>query len=86
MPGFDKWGTQTPIELMHQLFCHKFFYDRVKCGVVKDVQKVQFISAMNPTAGAMPLMLPPPVVHLCNEPHRRCNASHAVPPCISSLR
>jgi len=52
MPGFDKWGTQTPIELMHQLFCHKFFYDRNKIGIVKEVQKIQFLSAMNPTAGS----------------------------------
>jgi len=51
MPSYDKWGTQTPIELLQQLLCHNFFYDRVKCGIVKEVTNAQFVAAMNPTAG-----------------------------------
>jgi dynein heavy chain len=52
MPGYDKWGTQTPIELLIQLIDHKFLFDRVKCGVVKEIKNAQFVAAMNPTAGS----------------------------------
>jgi len=52
MPGLDKYGTQTPIELLVQLIDHGFFYDRVKCGLQKEIKNVQFLAAMNPTAGS----------------------------------
>jgi dynein heavy chain len=52
MPGLDKYGTQSPIELLCQLIDHEFFYDRNKCGLVKEIRNVQFLAAMNPTAGS----------------------------------
>ena len=52
MPGLDKYGTQTPIELLVQLVDHGFLYDRVKCGLQKEIKNIQFIGAMNPTAGS----------------------------------
>jgi len=52
MPALDKYGTQSPIELLCQLIDHEFFYDRNKCGLVKEITKVQFIAGMNPTAGS----------------------------------
>jgi len=52
MPGFDKWTTQTPIELLFQLVDHKFLYDRNKTGVRKEIKSCQYLSAMNPTAGS----------------------------------
>eukprot|EP00658_Telonema_sp_P-2_P069011 TRINITY_DN58065_c0_g1_i1.p1 TRINITY_DN58065_c0_g1~~TRINITY_DN58065_c0_g1_i1.p1 ORF type:complete len:150 (+),score=55.30 TRINITY_DN58065_c0_g1_i1:178-627(+) len=52
MPGFDKWGDQTPVQLLIQLFEHRFLYDRNKCGISKDIRNCQYIAAMNPTAGS----------------------------------
>jgi len=52
MPSLDKYGTQSPIELLCQLVDLKFLFDRNKCGVVKEVQGVQYLAAMNPTAGS----------------------------------
>jgi len=52
MPSLDKYGTQSPIELLCQLIDHRFFMDRNKCGLVKEIKNVQFLAAMNPTAGS----------------------------------
>jgi len=52
MPSFDKWGTQCPLELMIQLLSERFFYDRNKIGIVKEIRNCQYLAAMNPTAGS----------------------------------
>ena len=49
MPSFDKWGTQCPLELLIQLLSARFFFDRNKIGVLKEIRNCQYISAMNPT-------------------------------------
>jgi dynein heavy chain len=51
MPQVDKYGTQQPIALMRQLFDYAGWYSRDKL-TWRDIQNVQVISCLNPTAGS----------------------------------
>ena len=51
MPTVDKYGTQQPIALLRQAFDYEAWYDRVKLQP-REMQKCQFLSCMNPTAGS----------------------------------
>eukprot|EP00736_Rhodelphis_marinus_P010572 Rmarinus@m.9666 len=51
MPFVDKYGTQSAIALLRQHFDYKMVYDRVKLQQ-KDIQNVQYLACMNPTAGS----------------------------------
>jgi dynein heavy chain len=51
MPKVDKYGTQQPIALLRQAFDYEAWYDRVKLQP-REMQKCQFLSCMNPTAGS----------------------------------
>ncbi|KAJ1491170.1 P-loop containing dynein motor region D3-domain-containing protein, partial [Baffinella frigidus] len=51
MPQVDKYGTQQPIALLRQLFDYAGWYSRDKL-TWRDIQNVQFVSCLNPTAGS----------------------------------
>ena len=51
MPQVDKYGTQQPIALLRQLFDYDGWYSRDKL-TWRDIQNVQFVSCLNPTAGS----------------------------------
>ena len=51
MPTVDKYGTQQPIALLRQAFDYEAWYDRIKLQP-REMQKCQFLSCMNPTAGS----------------------------------
>ena len=51
MPTPDKYGTRESIALLRMLFDYGFWYDRAK-RTLKEITNVQFLSAMNPKAGA----------------------------------
>jgi len=51
MPKVDVYGTQTPIALLRQHFDYQHWYERQKWTLL-DINKVQYIMAMNPTAGS----------------------------------
>ena len=51
MPAPDKYGTQSAIALIHQQVCYGGFYDLKKL-TMKEIRGVQYMAAMNPTAGS----------------------------------
>jgi len=51
MPAPDKYGTQSAIAIQRQLVDYGGFYDLKKL-TMKEIRGVQFMSAMNPTAGS----------------------------------
>src|ERR1700682_1753135 len=51
MPQLDQFGTQSPSCLLKQQMNYGSWYDTVKLER-KEIQDVQYISAMNPTAGS----------------------------------
>ncbi|XP_050294546.1 dynein beta chain, ciliary-like [Anthonomus grandis grandis] len=51
MPEVDKYFTVQPHTLLKQYMDYQHWYDRQKLSL-KDIHNVQFISAMNPTAGS----------------------------------
>lgn len=51
MPEVDTYGTVQPHTLVRQFMDYRHWYDRTKL-TLKDIQKCQFISCMNPTAGS----------------------------------
>jgi dynein heavy chain len=51
MPEVDTYGTVQPHTLIRQHLDYKHWYDRQK-QTLKDVQNVQYIASMNPTAGS----------------------------------
>ena len=50
-PQVDSYGTAQPHTLIRQFMDYKHWYDRTKLSL-KEINNVQFISAMNPTAGS----------------------------------
>jgi dynein heavy chain len=56
MPQVDKYGTQQPIALMRQLFDYAGWYSRDKL-TWRDIQNVQVVSCLNPTAGSFSIIL-----------------------------
>ncbi|CAH1116455.1 unnamed protein product [Phaedon cochleariae] len=51
MPEVDKYFTVQPHTLIRQFMDYQHWYDRQKL-TLKDIHNVQFVSAMNPTAGS----------------------------------
>jgi P-loop containing dynein motor region/AAA+ lid domain len=51
MPLVDKYDTQSAIELARQLVDYRGWYDKAKI-MLKEVLAVQYVAAMNPTAGS----------------------------------
>jgi dynein heavy chain len=51
MPTPDKYGTQSAIALLRQNYDNGGFYDLKKLGM-KRLENVQYVGAMNPTAGS----------------------------------
>lgn len=51
IPLKDKYETQTALELLRQGIDSKGWFDKIK-GTAKDVAGIQFVAAMNPTAGS----------------------------------
>lgn len=52
LPYVETYGTQNSIELLRMIMDHSFVYDREDPGSRKDFQDLQFLAAMNPTAGS----------------------------------
>ncbi|XP_075248756.1 dynein beta chain, ciliary-like isoform X2 [Convolutriloba macropyga] len=51
MPEVDKYFTVQPHTLLRQHMDYQHWYDRVKLSL-KDINNVQYVSCMNPTAGS----------------------------------
>lgn len=51
MPRVDSYGTVQAHTIMKQFLDYHHWYDRTKL-TLKDIQNVQFVSSMNPTAGS----------------------------------
>jgi dynein heavy chain len=52
MPGMDKYGTQTHVELMTQILNYKEVYDRKDLDQKKILQDILFLGCQNPKAGS----------------------------------
>jgi len=52
LPYVEEYGTQNSIALLTQLAGHGTIFDRLDLGFRKEIVDVQFITAMNPTAGS----------------------------------
>jgi dynein heavy chain len=52
LPYVETYGTQNSLSLMRQLIDHGNFFDRIDLGFRTKVVDVQFVTAMNPTAGS----------------------------------
>jgi dynein heavy chain len=52
LPYIEEYGTQNALSLLRQHFDYESFYDREDLGLEKEVVDVQYVSAMNPTAGS----------------------------------
>lgn len=51
MPEVDTYGTVQPHTLVRQFMDYQHWYDRTKLSL-RDINKCQFVSCMNPTAGS----------------------------------
>lgn len=52
MPGMDKYGTQTHVELLTQIMNYKEVYDRKDLDQKKILEDLLFIACQNPKAGS----------------------------------
>ncbi|KAH8052754.1 dynein light chain binding protein [Aureococcus anophagefferens] len=52
LPYLETYGTQNSIALLTQQMQHGTIFDRADLGFRKEIVDVQFITAMNPTAGS----------------------------------
>ena len=52
LPYIEEYGTQNALSLLRQHLDYESFYDRDDLGLKKEVVDVQYVSAMNPTAGS----------------------------------
>ena len=52
MPAAEKYGTQTPIELLRALLDHGGWYDRSDRSLRKCIVDTAVVGAMNPTSGS----------------------------------
>lgn len=52
LPYIETYGTQNALALMRQHMDYKTFFDRIDLGFRKEIVDVQYLSAMNPTAGS----------------------------------
>jgi dynein heavy chain len=52
LPYIEEYGTQNSLELLRQLIDQRGVFDREDPGFYKTIQDVQYLAAMNPTAGS----------------------------------
>jgi dynein heavy chain len=52
LPYIEEYGTQSSIELLRQLIDYESCFDRDDPGFRKEFKDIQFVAAMNPTAGS----------------------------------
>ena len=52
LPYIEEYGTQNSLSLLKQHIDYETFFDRVDLGFRKRVVDVQYVTAMNPTAGS----------------------------------
>ncbi|KAF4030914.1 Dynein heavy chain C-terminal domain [Phytophthora infestans] len=52
LPYIETYGTQNSLALLRQHMDYKTLFDRVDLGFRKEIVDVQYLSAMNPTAGS----------------------------------
>jgi len=52
MPYVDKYGTQSPIELLMQHINYGTLYDRKRLELKKEIKDCQYLASMNNTAGS----------------------------------
>lgn len=52
LPYIEEYGTQNSLELLRQLIDQRGAFDREDPGFYKTIQDVQYLAAMNPTAGS----------------------------------
>lgn len=52
LPFVETYGTQNALALLRQHLDYKTIFDRTDLGFRKEIVDVQFLSAMNPTAGS----------------------------------
>jgi len=57
LPYIETYGTQNSLSLLRQAIDHGSFFDRDDLGLKKELADVQFISAMNPTAGSFKIAM-----------------------------
>lgn len=57
MPALDKYGTQSHVELLRQMFDYKEFYDRKDLDQKKILEDILFIASQNPKAGSFKIDL-----------------------------
>ena len=52
MPALDKYGTQSHVELLRQMFDYKEFYDRKDLDQKKILEDLLYVASQNPKAGS----------------------------------
>ena len=52
LPYVETYGTQNAIALLTQHMQHQSIFDRADLGMRKDLVDIQYVAAMNPTAGS----------------------------------
>ncbi|EQC33295.1 hypothetical protein SDRG_09276 [Saprolegnia diclina VS20] len=52
LPYIETYGTQNALALMRQHMDYRTIFDRIDLGFRKEIVDVQYLSAMNPTAGS----------------------------------
>uniref|UniRef100_H3HCG5 AAA+ ATPase domain-containing protein n=1 Tax=Phytophthora ramorum TaxID=164328 RepID=H3HCG5_PHYRM len=52
LPYIETYGTQNSLALLRQHMDYRTFFDRIDLGFRKEIVDVQYLSAMNPTAGS----------------------------------
>ena len=52
LPYVETYGTQNAIALLTQHMQHQSIFDRADLGMRKDLVDIQYLAAMNPTAGS----------------------------------
>ena len=52
LPYVETYGTQNALSLLRQVMDHRSYFDRADLSCRKEVADVQFLTAMNPTAGS----------------------------------
>ena len=57
MPALDKYGTQSHVELLRQMFDYKEFYDRKDLDQKKILEDILFVASQNPKAGSFKIDL-----------------------------
>ncbi|CAM9279490.1 unnamed protein product [Choristocarpus tenellus] len=77
LPYVETYGTQNSIALLTQLVGYGTIFDRTDLGFRKEIVDVQFLSAMNPTAGCF---------EICERLQRQFATFSCQMPSVSDLR